>query len=348
MSNSSKINNNPQRMSRKKIKWGIIGLGKIAAKFASDLLLSDRSELFAVASRDGEKAASFACQFKANKHYGTYADLAADPDIDVVYIATPHVFHFEQSMMCLQQGKNVLCEKPLGMNSWQVQIMMEEARKRNLFLMEGLWTRFIPATEKLIDLLAANAIGAPIFLHADFGFKGHFDPESRVFNKQLGAGSLLDIGIYPVYLSLLVFGQPTEIKAMARMSPTGVDSYCAMLGSFAHGGKAMLESTIEADTSTEAILVGTEGSIKLHSRFHHSEKITLTKNGAETDFVLPYTANGYVHEIEEVENCLLSGKTESDRVPLQTSLNLTSVLDRIRTEIGLVYEADIAAKKTAK
>ncbi len=328
-------------MSRKKIKWGILGLGEIAARLASDLLLSDQSELLAVASRDGDKAAQFAVKYQAKRYYNNYAELATDPEIDVVYIATPHVFHFEQTLMCLQQGKNVLCEKPLGMNSGQIKIMMDEARKRSLFLMEGLWTKFIPATRKLLDLLEQKAIGELLFLHADFGFKGHFDPESRVFNKELGAGSLLDIGIYPIYLSLLALGQPTEIKAIARMTETAIDSYCAILASFKGGGKAMLESTIETDTPTEAIIYGTEGSLKLHSRFHHSERITLTKNDNETDFVLPYKGNGYLHEIEEVESCLLQGKTESALVPLQTSLKLTAVMDRVRKEIGLVYDADI-------
>ena len=182
----------------RKINWGIIGLGKIANTFAADLRLSNNSILRAVASRNIEKAKRFSEKYNAIHFYGSYEELVADPEIDVVYVATPHTFHFENTMMCLKEGKGVLCEKPMGMKYSEVEIMIREAKRRNLFLMEGLWTRFIPATGKMLEILDNKTIGEPMFVHADFGFKADPDFESRIYNKSLGAGSLLDIGIYPI------------------------------------------------------------------------------------------------------------------------------------------------------
>lgn len=322
----------------KKINWGIIGLGKIANKFAADLRLSSGSTLYGVASRDISKAKAFGEKFNAIKYYGSYEELAGDAEIDIIYVATPHAFHFENTMMCLRKGKAVLCEKPMGMNSNEVALMIEEAKARNLFLMEGIWTRFIPGTEKLIELLNKKIIGDLSFIRADFGFKANFNPESRIYNKKLGAGSLLDIGIYPIYLSLLTMGVPMDIKAMARMTETGVDSYCSMLFDYENGAKANLESTIEEKTPTEAYIYGTNGSIKLHSRFHHTEKITISRKGEEEILDIKYKGNGYIHEIEEVNKCLLNQEIESSKLPFKTTIDLTALMDRVKKEIGLNYQ----------
>jgi len=322
----------------KKIKWGIIGLGKIANKFASDLMLSKDAVLYAVASRSLEKAENFATKYNAEKYFNSYEELAQDAEIDVVYIATPHTFHFENTLLCLQNDKSVLCEKPMGMNSSEVEIMINEAKKRNLFLMEGLWTRFIPATEKLLKLIKNKVIGEILFVKADFGFKAEYNLDGRLYNKKLGGGSLLDIGIYPVYLSLLLLDIPKQIKTLARFTETGVDSYCSVLLDYEDNTKAILESTIEADTPIEAYIYGTKGNIKLHKRFHHSEKLTVSRDGFPVEEInLKYKGEGYVHEIEEVNNCLINNKTESEKLPLSNSLNLISLLDKIRDEIGLKY-----------
>ncbi len=324
---------------RTKINWGIIGLGNIANSFAHDLELSNDSILYGVASRDIEKAREFGNKHNSVKYYGSYEELAKAPEIDVIYVATPHVFHFENTMMCLKNGKAVLCEKPLGMYSTEVKTMLKEAESKKLFLMEGLWTRFIPATEKLIELIRDNAIGDILFVRADFGFKSDFSPENRIYNKKLGGGSLLDIGIYPIYLSLLILGIPKEIKAMARMAQTGVDSYCSMLFDYDNSTKAVLESTVEADTPTEAYIYGSKGFIKLHNRFHHSEKISLYQNRElKETFELKYTGNGYSHEIEEVNRCLKNNNIESDRLPHKVSMDLITLIDRIKVIVGLNYE----------
>lgn len=322
-----------------KIKWGILGPGKIARKFVQDLQLVENAEIYAVASRNLSRAEFFSNQFNAKQSYGSYLELVQDKDVDVVYVATPHVYHFEHAMLCLKHGKHVLVEKPMGMNAVEVETLINEARSGGLFLMEGLWTRFVPATGKLLELIDDKVIGGVVAIRADFGFKSKMDMQGRLFEKKLGGGSLLDIGIYPVYLSLLILGIPLDIMATARMTETGVDSYCSMMFSYDNHSKASLESTLEAHTPIEAYIYGTQGKIKVATRFHHSERIELYE---EEDIIeqynLKYSGNGYVHEIEEVQNCIKEGKTESPKLPPKTSLQLIRILDKVRAEIGLQYE----------
>ncbi len=326
----------------KKVNWGIIGLGKIAHKFANDLLLIEDAELHAVASRNINKAKDFGQKYSVREYYGSYSELAQDPKIDIVYIATPHVFHFEYSKLCLENGKSVLCEKPLGMNEKEVKALIELAGSKNLFLMEGLWTRFIPAFEKVLSLLNQNVIGELHSVKADFGFMAAKDLKGRLYNKDLGGGSLLDIGIYPVYLALMTLGIPKGIKSHSTMTPEGIDSACEMLFDYENNVKANLESTFEANTPTEAYIYGTKGHIKLHYRFHHTENISLVLNDApEQRFEIKYRGEGYFHEILEVNLCLKQKKLESSKHPLKRSLQLIKILDRVRHQIGLKYKSDL-------
>lgn len=262
----------------KTINWGIIGLGKIANKFAEDLALCENANLQAVASRSLEKAKQFATTHNSAKYYHSYQELANDENVDIVYVATPHVFHFENTMMFLKANKSVLCEKAFAINENEVNIMIEEARKRKLFLMEALWTRFIPATEKLIELINNKTIGNIESISADFGFAAEFNPDKRLFNKNLGGGSLLDIGIYPIYISLLLLGLPQIIKAKARMTKEQIDSFCEIIFQYQNGEKAMLESSFETTTPTQAIIQGSNGKILMHSRFHQTEKLSIFKS----------------------------------------------------------------------
>jgi len=321
-----------------KIKWGIIGLGNIASKFATDLQLSNNAILYGVASRSMNKAIAFANTYNAQKAYDSYEKLANDSEVDIIYIATPHVFHFENTMLCLQQNKAVLCEKPMGVDAKQVHAMIKEAKSRNVFLMEAIWTRFMPSYHKMLALLDEKVIGDIVSIRADFGFQTTFDPEGRLYNKKLGGGSLLDIGIYPIFLSLLVLGMPSDINAMARMTNTNVDSFIAMLFEYKNDAKAVLESTFEVDTPTEAYIFGTKGKIKLHRRFHHANTITLYKNGEETVFQLPHSGIGYIHEIEAVNENIRNGDTENSKLPLAFSEQLITIIDQVKAKIGLWYE----------
>ncbi len=325
----------------KSINWGIIGLGKIAHKFAHDLVLAENTVLYGVASRDLKKSKSFAKKYGSSKFYDCYEDLARDQLVDIIYIATPHVFHFENTMLCLKHGKAVLCEKPMGMNSWQVKTMIEEAQLNNLFLMEALWTRFIPCTEKLIELVRSDAIGEILSIEADFGFIGDNDPNKRVYSKELGGGSLLDVGIYPIYLSLILLGIPEKIIANARFTKTNVDGHCNMQFDYGNGKKAVLESSIISNTPIEAKIIGTRGSIKMHKRFHHTQKLTLSRNNSPSETIsINYSGNGYYHEIVDVNDALLKGKTESGKMPHSMSLDLITTIDRVRKAIGLTYPCD--------
>ena len=320
------------------VNWGIIGLGKIAHNFAHDLLLVENANLYGVASRGIVKAKDFADKYQADNFYGSYEDLTNDPNIDIVYIATPHIFHCEYTLMALEAGKAVLCEKAFGMNKAEVEKMVAKANEKKLFLMEALWTRFIPGTEKVLELLNSGLVGELKTVRADFGFKANFDPKQRLFNKELGGGALLDIGIYPAFLSLLTLGFPKELIASATISPTNVDSSIMMLFNYNNQETAILDSSLIVDTPIEAWLHGTKGSLKMHCPFHHTELISHYKDHdlVET-YEVKYKGKGYYHEIIEVMGCLETGKIESDKMPLNFSLKLIDLLDKVREEIGLTY-----------
>ena len=319
------------------IKWGIIGPGKIAGLFAHDLLMVEGARIYAVASRDAERGRTFAESFGADVCYGSYHDLVTDPRVDVVYVATPHVFHFPHTMLALSHGKPVLCEKPLAMNEAEVMAMTGEAGKRGLFLMEALWTRFIPATGKVLELLGEGAIGEVLSVEADFGFLADTDPQKRMYNLALGGGSLMDIGIYPVYLSLLIMGLPEKIQAKATFANSRVDNHCSMVFDYGQGRRALLESTTLKNTPTGAVIRGSKGLIRMHPRFHHCKKISLQTKGKTREFEIGYRGNGFCDEIEEVMHCLQTAKTQSDKMPHSMSLDLIRTLDRVRAEIGLVF-----------
>jgi len=320
-----------------KIHWGIIGLGKIAHKFAEDIIKLPQAELYAVASRNEAKAAAFARQYAATKYYGSYHDLALDPQIDAVYIATPHVFHKEQSMLCLNQKKAVLCEKPLAMNSLEVHEMIQTAQANQSLLMEALWTYFLPHYQMVLKLLAENAIGRIQRLEADFGFKPDYDIASRVINKKLGGGSLLDIGIYPIFLALTVLGMPRHIEASATFFDNGTDSSCNMTFDYGDHAKAHLKSSFLEQTPTEATIIGEKGNIKIHSRFHGPAAFSIEKEG-NTKIIEPTVSNnGYLYEIEHFSNLILQGQTESPVMTFERSKQLIELLDAVRERIGLYY-----------
>jgi len=322
-----------------KINWGILGLGKIAHLFAQDLAVVDKAIIKAVGSRSLEKAKTFASKHQVESAYGSYEELATDPDIDIIYIATPHALHYENTLLCLNNGKSVLCEKPMALNAAQAAEMAAVARSKNLFLMEGIWTRFIPATVKMLELIEQQVIGDILYVKADFGFKVTAPPESRLLDKNLGGGSLMDIGIYPLYLSMLILGNPENLKAEAILAPNGIDLFCSILGSFANNKKAILESSFLSNTPTEAVIYGDKGFIKMHRKFHQTERLEIhTYESSTTSIIeLPIKGNGYVHEIEHVQKMLLQNKTESDLLPLQTSLDLMENIDKIKAQIGLNY-----------
>jgi predicted dehydrogenase len=324
---------------KKIINWGILGTGNIAEKFATGLQQVDNACLYAVGSRTTVNASAFAKKFNIAKFYGSYQELVADKDIDVVYIASPHVYHAEHTLLSLESGKAVLCEKPFAMNRQLVDKMIAKAKEKNLFLMEALWTRFMPTITEIENLISSDAIGEIIQIQSDFGFKAEYNPSKRLFNKKLGGGSLLDIGIYPVFISLLLLGVPDEIISTAVIGKTGVDESMAAIFKYNNGKLACLASTFMSETPTQTFICGTKGTILIHRMWHTPTYLTLYNNdGSSRDIHFNYNSNGYNYEAQEVTNCLLNGLKESPKLPLDFSRKLITLLDTLRKQWGLEYE----------
>jgi predicted dehydrogenase len=314
----------------KTINWGIMGTGYIANKFAAALQCVPNAKLFAVGSRTIGKSISFAQVYNVPRAYGSYEEIAKDKDIDVIYVATPHVFHFENTMISLENNKAVLCEKPFAMNEREVLNMVSRARERNLFLMEAFWTRFLPTLTKILEIINSGAIGDIIHIKSDFGMKPPYNPEGRLFNPALGGGSLLDIGIYPVFIALLLFGEPDEIVSEVLLGKTGVDETLSIIFKYKNGKMASLYSTFLAETPVETDICGTKGRIRMNRMWHMSENFIVTPNNGKPEIVeYKFPCNGYEYEAMEVTNCLLNGQAESRLMSLDFSLKLIRLLDRL-------------------
>jgi predicted dehydrogenase len=325
----------------KQYKWGIIGPGKIANKFAVALNLAGDSSLEAVASRDGARAREFAEKFGAARSYDNYEQLAEDPAIDVIYIATPHGFHAEHTLLCLKNGKAVLCEKPMALYGRQVQSMVDAAMEHQVFLMEAMWTRFVPVMEKILELVRDGQLGTIRYVRADFGFAGPYSPDNRLFNLRLGGGSLLDIGIYPLFLCLQLLGEPDSIQASGHLADTGADESCQAILQYRDGRAGMIYSTFACRTSISAEIAGSEGLIQLSGSWHKSDSFTLHRKEEDpvTIRVEPML-NGFEYQIREVARCLNNGLIESPMMPHAFSLTMSRVMDAIRQQIGVRYPGE--------
>ena len=322
----------------KTIRWGIIGLGKIANKFANDINNTKGAKLYGVASRNYEKAESFAFKHHANFAFSSYEQLLKNPNVDAVYIATPHSFHKEHTILSLNYGKAVLCEKPFAMNLKEVEQMIAVAKEKNVLLMEALWTYFLPHYQFVLSELASNKYGKILKLEADFGFKPIFhDTQSRLYKKSLGGGSLLDIGIYPIFAALSTLGEPKDIDAKATFFENYVDSSCEMIFNYAEGTKAFLKSTLLEDTPTEAVFYCENGTITINSRFHQPSTVTTAFNGEVKTMDFDYKTIGYHYEILHFNELIRQQKTESPVMTFEFSRRLIKLLDNVRNIIGLEY-----------
>ena len=326
-----------KQSQHKIINWGIIGLGSIAHKFAKDLLTINDAKLYAVASRSQEKADTFAAQYQSKKAYNSYMDLAKDPNIDAVYIATPHVLHKENTLLCLEYGKAVLCEKPFAMNSQEVNVMIAKAKEKNILLMEALWTYFLPHYQFILKEIKHNTYGKLLKVEADFGFYKTFNNSERLFKKSLGGGSLLDIGIYPIFTVLSTLGIPKNIKADATFFENGADSTCNMIFEYKDGETALLKSSLIEDTPTEAIFYFEKGTLKINTMFHQPSTVSIIVNGKEDILNFNYNTIGYNFETIHFNELIRQGKTESDIMSFQFSKQLIKLLDDVRNIINLNY-----------
>ena len=323
------------------IRWGILGTGKIAHLFAEDLVLLPDADLAAVASRSASRAEAFGEAFGIPHRHASYDALATDDTIDIVYIATPHTTHADNTLRCLRAGRAVLCEKPFALNESEARQMVNAARTHECFLMEALWTRFLPIMRDVDRLLDDGAIGPPQWLQADIGAHFPFDPEHRVYDPALGGGALLDLGVYPVMLAHHLWGAPNSITTTAVMGHTGVDEQDAIIFQYADGRQATLAATLRTDGARLATIGGPEGQIQIHRPWWKGTHLTLTHADKSTETIAkPYEGNGYQFEAAHVMACLRESRRESPVMPLGDSLQIMHTLDTIRAAWGLVYPSE--------
>lgn len=327
-----------------KIRWGILGCGKIANKFASDLRLVGDAELRAVASLNPLKLASFSGEHKPVLRFDSYEGLVQCPEVDVIYVATPHGMHYEHVMLCLRNGKAVLCEKAFALNLSQAREMVEYARKRKIFLMEAFWTKFLPQYEAVMDIIRSGKIGDVRLIQSDFGFNAPEPKAQRLFDPLLGGGSLLDIGIYPVFIAQSILGKPTQVHAFISPYESGVDEQCAITMKFAGGGLAVLSSTFAVETPVEALIAGTKGRIIMRNRFHNAlgtVELIMGRDDRQTIDVHREDGFGYQFETRHVNECLRKGLTESPVMTHADTLMLMETLDRVRKTCDVRYDVDV-------
>ncbi len=322
------------------IRWGVLGAGQIAATVGAEIVAAQHSELVAVGARDGNRAAEFARTFGIPRSYGSYAELVADPDLDVIYIATTHGQHHEHALLCLRAGKAVLVEKAFTLNARQAQEVVDEARRRDLFCMEAMWMRLNPMLRQVVDIAGSGRIGDVTSVRADLSRRFEYDPGHRLFDLAAGGGALLDLGVYPLTFVWMVLGAPDAVSAFGQLSPTGSDLVAALQLSYP-GGKVAQVHTSAAGFSPDASLVlGTGGWIHLTPRIHRPRTLTVWTSEGEETIHGTEEGNGYGLEVAEVERCLRAGLTESPAIPLGDTVGILRVIDQARAQLGVVYAAD--------
>jgi predicted dehydrogenase len=329
----------------KKINWGILGCGNIASKFASDLKYVADSELVAVGSRNKSAADGFAKRFSASHNHGSYEDLVNDKDVDVIYVATPHGLHHEHVLLGIENNKAVLCEKAFAINKKQAKEMIDTAKKKNVFLMEALWTKFLPnylAVQKMLQEKKLGDIGSVL---VNFGFIPKQPVTARIYDPELGGGTMLDIGIYNVFIVLSVLGKPDVIEASMTPASTGVDEQCAATFKYNNGAFAQMFSTFSSNLPTEAYINGDKGRIRLTHRFYSpAAEIQFYPDYMESKQIIPFEkeeGHGYQYEARHVCECLRNGLTESPVMTHADTLLLMEILDNIRLAAGIHYDVDL-------
>jgi predicted dehydrogenase len=304
-----------------------MGGGSIANQYANDLALTQYGKLAAVGSRSKAKAQTFAAQHGGVRAYGSYEEVVADPDVDIVYVATPHPFHMENTLLAIAHGKHVLCEKPIALNAKQTRVMIAAAQKKGVFLMEGMWTRFFPAMVQLRKRLAAGRIDKVIAVEADFGIHFKAGPEHRIFNPHLGGGA-----------SMILGAQPKKIVSVVHKHTTGVDDHAVIAFEYADGATASIGISSRVRMKNEVRIFGTKGMITVHEMFLHPNKLTLEADGKKPQtFDLPFAGQGMQFEADHVHQCLRKGQTESDIMPLNETLAIMQTMDKIRKQWKLRY-----------
>jgi predicted dehydrogenase len=323
---------------RAKIRWGILATGAIAATFTEDLLTLEDAEVVAVGSRSLDTARAFADRYGIPRAHGSWAELAADPDVDIVYVATPHSAHHAASALCLDAGKAVLCEKPLTLDAAQAEDLVRRAEAAGVFFMEAMWTRCVPAVLRMVEMVREGVIGEPRLVTADFSVAFDSGPEHRVRNPALGGGALLDLGVYPLAISRLVFGEPSVVRAAATLTPEGVDETTSVTLVHPGGGVSALTCSISADGTWSATVAGTKGRIEFGRYFTSPSGFSVFRHDDLVERVeAPFLARGMVHEAIEAQRCIREGLPQSPLAPWSETLAVMRTMDEVRAQIGVVY-----------
>ena len=323
------------------IRWGVAGPGGIAARFAEAMTRVDDGRIVAVASRSAERADAFGDRFGVAARHGDYRALADDPTVDAVYVATPHARHEADTRLYLEAGKHVLCEKPLALDAAQARRMVAAAAAAGVFLMEAIWSRFLPAYRALADVLGSGRIGTPLQVEADFGFRVPVDPAHRLFDLHQGGGALLDLGIYPIQLCTLVLGPIEQVAAAGVIGATGVDEQVAAVLRHERGGLGVVQAAIRAPLACTARISGSDGWVELPAFMHCPTAFTVHAAGAAPEVVAgAFDGDGLQFEIVEVHRCLAAGRRESPTMPLSESVALATAMDTARSQIGLTYPGE--------
>jgi predicted dehydrogenase len=323
----------------KHLHWGIIAPGRIARKFAADLSLASNGSLYAVASRNKDRSEAFAKEFNAVKSYQSYEELCMDPQVDIVYIASPHHLHCEQSLMAIEHGKHVLCEKPLALNSKQARKMQQAAKDKGVFLMEALWSRFLPLQTEIHRQIQSGVFGQARSLSADFFFLTE-DLQGRLLNPALGGGALLDIGIYPINISQWFLGKIQVDSSSCRKTEVDIHDqlHCSYETATEYQTQGFLEFGLDSDPFRADMEIGFErGSIKLQSPFFLTSNAAIMHDGKNADIHLPYKGNGYQFQAEHAASCIFQGITDSAIMPLDESVSILTLMDKLRSDWGIHY-----------
>jgi predicted dehydrogenase len=326
------------------VRWGILATGGIAAAFAGDLVDLPDAELVAVGSRSQESADAFAERFGIARAYGDWASLAADEEVDVVYVATPHTAHRAAAGLCLEAGRNVLCEKPFTLNLREAEELVALARERERFLMEGMWTACNPLVRRMRQLVDDGAIGEVRTVQADFGLAGPFPVAHRLRDPQQGGGALLDLGVYPIAFAQMLLGEPARVTAQSVLSPEGVDLQTGAVLGWESGALALVHCSIVGATGTTASVTGTRGRIDVSDGFFQADRFVLHREGREPEEFALAAGDGlrssFRHEALEVMRAIRAGETESPLVPLDATLAVMRTLDTVRAQTGVRYPGE--------
>ncbi len=323
------------------IRWGIIGPGNITRNFIDGVRATSDAEVLAVGSRDPERARAFAEKWHIPRAYGSYEDLVADPDVDLVYVATPHPMHAPCALLAIEAGKGVMCEKPFTVNAREAQTVVDAAKRKGVFLMEAMWTRFFPLMARLRTIVETGEIGDIQLITADFGFRAGFNADSRLFSPELAGGGLLDVGVYPISFASMLLGTPNRVSGLAVLGETGVDEAAAITLAYPSGSLASLTTGVRVTTPHLAIVSGTEGSISIPSPWWVPERMTVRRGGATAEYHEPKRASGFEYEVAEACRCVRLGLTESPILPLDETVAIVDTMDQLRALWGVRYPMEV-------